>query len=85
MKLIIAKFVTTGGRIENACLPFRDTIFTEDMFTAQKNRGMHLLLAYSTHVSSSSNLSAHTPYWQSGSGKDVCQKFHYSTQILGIQ
>ena len=40
-------------------LPFRYTVFTKDMFAAQKNGDMHLLLAYRAHISSSNDLNTH--------------------------
>jgi len=37
-------------------LPFGNTVFTENMFTAKENRHMHLLLANGTHITSSKYL-----------------------------
>jgi hypothetical protein len=44
------------GTHKQKVLPFRDTILTENMFTAKENRNMHLLLADGTHVTSSNCL-----------------------------
>jgi hypothetical protein len=40
-------------------LPFRYTVFTKDMFAAQKNGDIYLLLAYRAHISSSHYLNTH--------------------------
>jgi hypothetical protein len=45
------------GKGQDVCgLPFRYTVFTKDVFAAQKNGDMHLLLAYRAHISSSKYL-----------------------------
>jgi hypothetical protein len=49
----VAWYTTGKGICE---LPFGYTIFTKDVFAAQKDGNMHLFLAYRTQISSSNHL-----------------------------